>query len=658
MLRTHSVYDHLNIGVDRDPKWTDTWTEDFDLDILPSALELMENQANGQMSPYTLKYPMPQGLQSLDQQLPLRSHSPLDAPNAWTSNFHGPSGQSASHPSSFGPSPPSVPPSLKIPDSVPHAPSWHGSGAANDFDAPSTIDPGSPPTPAARSDIDVKVAPPSDSSWTSGPSISTFHQRRRFLDFKQERPDHFASGGGVSLPQILPPVEDRPYHWDAHVNSSNWPYGRPDLNPAHHHSFQAMERDLGEVEGPTVSPSALQPQEQPAMAEGEQEDDPNDDMEDAPYESDDEEYRPGTAPSQISGRRNPRRTQIQGSQSSRKRQPARQKDMMKPVRDDAYRITKSHSTTHPTSSLTQPRDSSTYPCTHCHKPFSSPSTLHKHTLTTHTRPFICTFARYGCPQTFGSKNEWSRHIKVQHLRLEVWRCDIDKCATGLNSNHNYSLPSGNGGERSHDFDRKDLFTQHLRRMHQDLYTKGYLNAHFGGAKQQLESTVQRRCHLILRQTPTGTMCPYCDNASPAATPRGHRHGSAPHTRTGGGTPGFDTWENMLEHVARHLEKGDGAGNPGKEDLNLKNWLMKEELLQWRHDMGSWRIVGCEGKKSNTASTASGGVGGGGGGRGGAIGAGLRGKQNTRDTRARRRRIVKLEDDEDDEEEVDADYDDY
>ncbi|TKA71641.1 hypothetical protein B0A55_07574 [Friedmanniomyces simplex] len=65
------------------------------------------------------------------------------------------------------------------------------------------------------------------------------------------------------------------------------------------------------------------------------------------------------------------------------------------------------------------------------------------------RTFPCPFAQYGCTSTFGSKNEWKRHVYTQHLRLGIWRCD--QCS--------------NGDRRPHDFNRKDLFVQHVRRMH-------------------------------------------------------------------------------------------------------------------------------------------------------------------------------------------------
>ncbi|KAL8993682.1 MAG: hypothetical protein Q9169_006159, partial [Polycauliona sp. 2 TL-2023] len=64
----------------------------------------------------------------------------------------------------------------------------------------------------------------------------------------------------------------------------------------------------------------------------------------------------------------------------------------------------------------------TYP--HCTQTFPSASALSKHVLSIHTRPFTCSFARYGCKSTFGAKNEWKRHVSSIHLSLGIYRCDV------------------------------------------------------------------------------------------------------------------------------------------------------------------------------------------------------------------------------------------
>ncbi|KAL8902544.1 MAG: hypothetical protein Q9207_004600, partial [Kuettlingeria erythrocarpa] len=81
-----------------------------------------------------------------------------------------------------------------------------------------------------------------------------------------------------------------------------------------------------------------------------------------------------------------------------------------------------------TSPLTSPNSgASDLKCTYCRSAFPSPSTLQKHILAAHTRPFTCSFRRYGCKSRFGSKNEWKRHVSSQHLCPGIYRCDIGVC---------------------------------------------------------------------------------------------------------------------------------------------------------------------------------------------------------------------------------------
>ncbi|KAI4718282.1 hypothetical protein E4T48_05501 [Aureobasidium sp. EXF-10727] len=69
--------------------------------------------------------------------------------------------------------------------------------------------------------------------------------------------------------------------------------------------------------------------------------------------------------------------------------------------------------------------------------------------------YPCPFLPYGCPASFSSKNEWKRHLNTQHLSLSTYRCDL--CIPKPSSS---STPP-----QTNDFNRKDLFIQHLRRMH-------------------------------------------------------------------------------------------------------------------------------------------------------------------------------------------------
>jgi uncharacterized C2H2 Zn-finger protein len=268
-------------------------------------------------------------------------------------------------------------------------------------------------------------------------------------------------------------------------------------------------------------------------------------------------------------------------------------------------------------------------------------------LSTEVRPFACIFRLYGCGASFTSKNEWKRHINGLHMRSEIWRCDIDTCAfqdqvsnysltplptpisTALTAQDvifknqircvtrkrnregseisqphrtSYRVPNhqeeradpvkrySQRGTReksrvekstlnttlilqsdpqteiltphasSNEYNRKDAFARHLRRVHypdlasEDLFPASTIKA------------AQERCHVKLRELPIHTNCPFCASV-------------------------FRCWEDKLEHIANHLEGKEKLGR-GKEDIVLKNWMIKEAFLERREN--KWRL--CELKK--------------------------------------------------------------
>lgn len=222
-------------------------------------------------------------------------------------------------------------------------------------------------------------------------------------------------------------------------------------------------------------------------------------------------------------------------------------------------------------------------CTQCPHTCASKSELKKHVLSKHNRPFICTFYRYGCHATVGSKNEWKRHINVQHLHLETWRCDMGSCArrTGVgnsvpgfqqHSQHSAIASYGDSERSNHDFDRKDLFTQHIKRMHAPALTapRAERTAFEVGLPK-----IQDRCHLQLRQPPPRSRCPYC--------PRQVFEG-----------PG--SWTDRLEHVGKHLEKGNVKREDEVEDEDLRDWMRGQDFLTWEATEGKWRVNNIDGKK--------------------------------------------------------------
>lgn len=221
-------------------------------------------------------------------------------------------------------------------------------------------------------------------------------------------------------------------------------------------------------------------------------------------------------------------------------------------------------------------------CSFCAHICPSMTALNKHVLTAHTRPFICAFARYGCPATFGSKNEYKRHVSSQHLRPGIYRCDIGSCVPQprpqRRKSSSASFSKETASEGYNEFNRKDLFTQHVRRMHgpsssapkseKDLFETG------------LEQ-IRTRCWVKLHDPPPRSVCGFCLHASDG------KSGDRPVV-----FEGKSGWEERMEHVGRHLEKGERNED---EDVGLRDWMVQEGLMDWSPAEGRWKVVGT-GKK--------------------------------------------------------------
>ncbi|KAL2023101.1 hypothetical protein VTK56DRAFT_3707 [Thermocarpiscus australiensis] len=195
-------------------------------------------------------------------------------------------------------------------------------------------------------------------------------------------------------------------------------------------------------------------------------------------------------------------------------------------------------------------------CNLCsHAPFKDSSSLRKHIAAAHTRPFPCAFSFAGCTSTFGSKNEWKRHISSQHLCLQYYRCS--------------SCPRSSGDGKGNEFNRKDLFTQHLRRMHAPFAIKKALPK--GDSRLQAEwdahvKEMQASCLVIRRQPPQRSACPKPDCQSVFEGP--------------------GAWDEWTEHVGRHMEKGE-ARRLGVDRL-LAEWALDEGIIERQED-GEYRL---------------------------------------------------------------------
>lgn len=199
-------------------------------------------------------------------------------------------------------------------------------------------------------------------------------------------------------------------------------------------------------------------------------------------------------------------------------------------------------------------------CTFCsHQPFKDSSSLRKHMNAAHTRPFPCAFSFAGCTSTFGSKNEWKRHIASQHLCLTFYRCS--------------SCPASTAEGKGNEFNRKDLFTQHLRRMHAPFAIKKAL--HKGNDKMQADwethvKDMQVNCLVIRREPPEYVVCP--------------------HPECGKVIEGITAWDEWTEHVGRHMEKGDGLKI--KIDDPLVKYALKEGIIE-QTESGEFRFAQLE-----------------------------------------------------------------
>lgn len=248
-----------------------------------------------------------------------------------------------------------------------------------------------------------------------------------------------------------------------------------------------------------------------------------------------------------------------------------------------------------------------FSCADCSLSFKDEITLQTHVKKQHTRPFICVFGWAGCTSTFASKNEWKRHVMSQDIARHYWVCNIDACAHTKNNNLSRYRSRGPGrGKRSRPaaaatvdqtqapgleivgpplpngaiFNRKDLYTQHIRRMHapanlQKTTSKLTSRKATPSSSSSSSSTItssadwdeqikalqqdalRERCQL-----PTHMLCP------------------APHCDAD--FTGADAWDQRMEHVARHLERAAlGQEAPvvfgGPADPSLTAWATSADV---------------------------------------------------------------------------------
>lgn len=189
------------------------------------------------------------------------------------------------------------------------------------------------------------------------------------------------------------------------------------------------------------------------------------------------------------------------------------------------------------------------------------------------RLFVCSFSHYGCPSTFVSKNEWKRHVASQHVQLGFYRCDVGRCNLN-NLSRDDNLVSEDGASCDevrlvNDFNRKDLFTQHQRRMHAPWVMRNRKQPVSEEERHEFELTldaVRARCWHEQRTAPLRSQCGFC----------------------GREFSGLRSWNERMEHVGRHYEKCDVPLTAEVEDSALRQWAVESGVV--RLVEGQWKLT--------------------------------------------------------------------
>lgn len=210
--------------------------------------------------------------------------------------------------------------------------------------------------------------------------------------------------------------------------------------------------------------------------------------------------------------------------------------------------------------------SRSHPCRSCDETFRDAAQLQDHVQQAHSRPLTCVFDYAGCTATFGSKNEWKRHVSSQHIMITYWVCTDAACVR--------ASPRKGGAI----FNRKDLFTQHVRRMHTP---EAYRDA---AAKKVHDPEWES----ILRSMQDGAEKKRCEMPSYMRCPAA----GCPAEFSGG-----NAWDERMEHVARHLDRAGSPGEPrvvfgGDGDETLTAWAASPQVNIVRR-VGSgdrWELV--------------------------------------------------------------------
>lgn len=181
----------------------------------------------------------------------------------------------------------------------------------------------------------------------------------------------------------------------------------------------------------------------------------------------------------------------------------------------------------------------------------------------------CSFHHYGCEGNFVNKNEWKRHVSSKHLQLGYYRCDLGPCSPEVVESQHKGF---------NDFNRKDLFTQHCRRMHAPWDASRpqaeIIQAERDAFEEELEHT-RSRCWIVRRKAPEKSTCGIC----------GQRFVNGRDSKA---------WELRMEHVGRHFERGGARKEDEAIDVDLQKWAINEGIIHQGGKNGdTWVLVGFE-----------------------------------------------------------------
>ncbi|KAI1627344.1 hypothetical protein EDD37DRAFT_622077 [Exophiala viscosa] len=186
-----------------------------------------------------------------------------------------------------------------------------------------------------------------------------------------------------------------------------------------------------------------------------------------------------------------------------------------------------------------------------------------------SKMFPCTFHHYGCIATFASKNEWKRHVASQHLQLGFFRCDMGSC----------SQDDVRGQQRGcNDFNRKDLFTQHCRRMHapwvdQRKNEKDVTKKEKESFEKQLDN-IRARCWVDSREAPARSQCGFCRKEFV----------------DGADTGSVSAWDQRMEHVGRHFEREGFTADRETVDEGLRQWALAHDVVRAGRRKGEYVLT--------------------------------------------------------------------